>query len=109
MFIPVAEVRMRKLKLELDTVQVESFAVTGPAAERGTVRGNTDTLLYCYSYAETCWNQGCNTGVTAYDCPTAEDQTCNGWPGCGATGDTTGYTADQTCSDYGCTVCVAWC
>ena len=101
---------MRKLKLDVDTVEVETFAVTGPGGERGTVHANTDTLLYCYSYEPTCWNYGCNTGVTAPDyCPTAADETCNGWPGCDATGQTTGYTADQTCSDQGCTVCVAWC
>ena len=35
--------------------------------------------------------------MTAPDyCPTAADETCNGWPGCGATGDDTGYTGSFT-------------
>lgn len=99
---------MKKLKLE--TVEVESFVVSLASEFRGTVHGKDDTLLYCYSFAATCWNTGCTSGITAMEyCPTAQDETCNGWPGCTGTGDDTGWTADQTCSDYGCTVCVAWC
>lgn len=95
---------MKKLRLEVETVRVESFVVAGREPVRGTVRGHE-------SYEDTCHNTTCNTGITAMAyCPTAYDETCNGWPGCGATGETTGYTnGEGTCSAYGCTACNMWC
>ena len=101
---------MKKLRLELDSVEVESFVVAGSTEMRGTVEGKNTFVLFCQTNQNTCWNWGCNGGISSPEyCPTAEDQTCNGWPGCPPTGADTGYTADQTCSDYGCTVCNAWC
>lgn len=39
---------MRKMKLDLDGLAVESFEMTaGDADERGTVRGNAATLRLC--------------------------------------------------------------
>ena len=99
---------MKKLRLDTDDVQVESFVTAAQQAVRGTVRAESDTRLYCYSFEQTCWNMGCNTGLTAPDyCPAEE--TDNGMPGCGGTSENAGYTCDNTCSDYGCTVCNAWC
>lgn len=101
---------MRKLKLELDAVEVESFVVADRAGLRGTVQAKSDTYLWCRTFEATCWNTGCNSGISAPDyCQTAEDQTCNGWPGCPGTSQDGGNTCDNTCSDYGCTVCHAWC
>jgi len=101
---------MAKLRLQPDEVQVESFVVASTEAMRGTVRAKSDTLLYCNTFEATCWNMGCNTGISAPAyCETAEDATCNGWPGCPGTSQNGGGTCDNTCSDYGCTVCEAWC
>ncbi len=99
---------MKKLKLDADSVQVESFVTALDEARRGTVHANSD--LWCRSFQPTCWNQGCNSGITAPEyCPTSEAETCNGYPGCPGTSAAPGYTCDSTCSDYGCTVCNAWC
>lgn len=99
---------MRKLRLDTDDVRVESFVTATAAPVRGTVHAESDTRLYCHTFEETCWNMGCNTGITAPDyCHTEE--TGNGMPGCPGTSEDGGYTCDQTCSDYGCTVCNAWC
>jgi hypothetical protein len=101
---------MKKLRLDPENVQVESFLTSMPGSGMpGTVRAKSDTYLWCNSYQETCWNMGCNTGVTGPQCPTSEAETCNGWPGCPATGQNSEYTCEGTCSDYGCTVCNAWC
>lgn len=92
---------MRKLRLVLDELKVESFAVTGASAEAGTVRGqqdtNTDTTTnpynddpsyeYCAGTVGTCpgptyccpptWRPTC-----AYSCyQTGEcGDSCNTWP-----------------------------
>jgi hypothetical protein len=45
---------MRKMKLDMDGLAVESFEMTaGGADERGTVRGNAATLRLC-SVASSC-------------------------------------------------------
>lgn len=115
---------MGKLRLDVDSVQVESFITAAPEAMRGTVRAKSDTFdpwcftfqdtcftrLNCHSFQATCWNAGCNSGMTAPDyCPTAANETCAGWADCPGTGQNSQYTCEGTCSDYGCTVCNAWC
>ena len=101
---------MGKLRLDVDDVHVESFVTATPSEMRGTVRAKSDTYLWCNSFHDTCWNNGCNTGITAQDyCPTAPEETCAGWGGCDPSGQNSAYTCEGTCSDYGCTVCNAWC
>lgn len=54
---------MRKLKLSLDALQVESFHATGPEARRGTVPGHAWTEYADESCFESC-NGGCGTTGT---------------------------------------------
>ncbi|HEX8904522.1 MAG TPA: hypothetical protein VF771_06755 [Longimicrobiaceae bacterium] len=83
---------MKKLRLEPEDVQVESFLTsTSATSTRGTIRAKSET------------------GITGPECPTSEAETCNGWPGCPATGQNSEYTCEGTCSDYGCTACNMWC
>jgi hypothetical protein len=44
---------MKKMKLSVDTLRVESFATAAPAAARGTVRGNAAALA-CNTDAPDC-------------------------------------------------------
>ena len=56
---------MRKLKLEIDTLAVESFAVARDAdAARGTVRGAADVNLTLF------YPQQCNSGGICFTYPT---------------------------------------
>ena len=70
---------MRKLKLELENLTVESFDTTTPAKPRGTVFGEQCT---CYTQ---CTCPGCPTcdntcpQTCAYTC---DDASCNGSCGC---------------------------
>lgn len=70
---------MRKLKLSIEALQVESFQATGPEAPRGTVAGHAVTIYD----DESCF-ESCNGGCTAY-------ASCNGW--CGS------YSCPGTCYD----------
>lgn len=89
---------MRKLKLDLEEIAVESFPVTEPPADpAGTVKGREDTgLPSCTMFCTIQWpqecapTQFCNPSNEIY-CPTA---TCQA--GCTA-GCTWGPTWDQTC------------
>ena len=45
---------MPKLKLEIDSLQVESFQTAAMGAARGTVRGNGAALARCNSDAPDC-------------------------------------------------------
>lgn len=78
---------MKKIKLELDRLQVESFAVTRERSEGGTVHGHAtpgctpagacETLFTCYEY--TCNGGSCDQqpscGHLAYTCTDCGD-TC---------------------------------
>lgn len=101
---------MKKLRLELDELQVDSFLTSTAESVPGTVRAKSDTVLWCRSFDYTCWNTGCQSGYSAPEyCPTAENETCAGWPGCNGSSDAGGYSCAGTCSDYGCTACGALC
>lgn len=71
---------MRKLKLELDDIQVESFETNRLEAERGTVRGHV-------SIANPCTGQ----------CDTVNDATCDPEAGC-----TNTAAGDYTCIATNC-------
>ena len=64
---------MKKLKLDAESIKVESFATKEQASPRGTVHGHSDAVSNCYPYQ--CWNtqnSACATYGTA----------C--WPYCGS-------------------------
>ncbi len=71
---------MKKLKLEIDTLQVTSFEIAAPLAERGTVRGHATRDYTCEG--DVCYKpsdpavcadtqyEGCRTywcWITVYD------------------------------------------
>jgi len=89
---------MKKLRLELDGVKVESFEIARPTELRGTVRGK-ETGQW------TCYDMGCNTGITAVGyCPTDEAQSCPGYT-CNLTEGVEYNTCGGTCTARFCTVC----
>jgi hypothetical protein len=47
---------MRKIKLDLDALRIDSFATGGGAAERGTVHGRAVTEFVC-SWLPSCPGQ----------------------------------------------------
>jgi hypothetical protein len=71
--------RKQKLRLDLDNLDVESFATDQTADERGTVRGNeapTD-IDDCWSFVRTScgstvWEAGCSFVTAALDCSPTE-------------------------------------
>jgi len=74
---------MRKFKLELNDLRIDSFATTPVAREKGTVFGEQCT---------------CYTACTCPGCPTC-DASCNGT--CASCGASCGGTCVATC-DYSC-------
>jgi hypothetical protein len=80
---------MKKLKLELDNLTVESFDTTGVQKPRGTVVGEQCT---CWTNCDTC--PGCPTcdATCAYTC---DDATCPNCPTCAAS-------CNGTCNEYTC-------
>ncbi len=98
---------MRKLKLDLEELSVESFATTPEArGESGTVFGQQCT---CYTQ---CTCPGCPTcdascnGTCDASCNGSCDASCNGT--CDGTCPASGYTCDVSCDcntnyyNYGC-------
>jgi hypothetical protein len=78
---------MKKIKLELDRLDVESFAVTPARGERGTVRGHDtvgctpagacETLFTCYSCdGGSCEGASCHLDFTCTDCGGTCAETC---------------------------------
>ena len=77
---------MRKLKLELDAVQVESFETT-PAAGEGTVMGLATESGTCVP-TECCTDFTCETDCMCsgqWTCPGSVPGTCDGGVTCYAT------------------------
>ena len=103
---------MRKLKLDLDAIQVESFTTHAGQAPRGTVDGQQRQTYGCPTWTcppptqDTCdqatcdysCNGGCGTGATCYSCV----QSCAG------TCDSCVVTCDATCA-WTCGSCMATC
>lgn len=61
---------MHKLKLDLDTLRVDSFHTAQAPAERGTVQANQDTLQ-C-SAVTACY---CNSTIFSWSCQDANTDT----------------------------------
>jgi hypothetical protein len=53
---------MKKLRLELDRLEVETFTVVVEEADRGTVEAMNHTHEYLCSKADTCRNTSCLGG-----------------------------------------------
>lgn len=98
---------MRKMRLQLDALVVESFPTAGMSQARGTVRGHAS--LYwedCYE-SETCDGAGWPCEATDQSCGgTCYEYTCH--PGCGGTGGGGGDShgnpdspCTSTCNDQG--------
>lgn len=83
---------MRKLKLELELLQVESFNTAEPPAEKGTVAGHASTDPYCSGNGPTlCEPASCQWTH-------CQNLSCLG-SGCGSGGNTAGTnTCGVTCN-----------
>jgi hypothetical protein len=101
---------MRKLKLSLDELQVDSFHATAPEARGGTVEANSWTQYADESCFGTCdggctqWgscNGGCGSGGAS--CNGTCIQSCNGSCGCSANMTECGCQTWETCPNA--TVC----
>lgn len=104
---------MRKLKLDLDALAVESFAASADAAAPGTVRANDESNARCnsdVSCGNTCVDS-CGICGTYLCVPTEDNATCNFY--CTVSGGTScnapcGYSCDgsPSCNNQ---TCVATC
>lgn len=88
---------MKKIRLEIDALEVRSFATDTAAEARGTVRGRESPgSAYTYGGQDSCY-QACFPQTHEFD-------TCGQTgPGCGATWDWPCYPGSYVClSDTGC-------
>jgi hypothetical protein len=86
--IPPQEDVMKKLRLVLDDIRVDSFDVTRERAERGTVRGH----VCCCGCVPCCCTGGDSCGGSCDTCVT----------GCGTCYTNCGSCAGQYSCDYSC-------
>jgi hypothetical protein len=96
---------MKKLKLDLDALTVESFAPSKAPAEAGTVRGYL-TAYYELCYPDQTWEDSCTCEPTcnADTCYTCYN--CGGTAGCATGGSDPACTS--TCAPTpvtGCPIC----
>jgi hypothetical protein len=101
---------MRKLKLTVDQLQVDSFHAVDAEPERGTVAGYSEPWECVSPYGSCeryCTQETCNTcqascyGTCGGTCPNTGD-TCSGT--CGCTGDTQcNCQTHETC--WGASIC----
>ena len=93
---------MKKLKLNLDEIKVESFETNPIQSKIGTVMGHLPESAFCNS-EETCNNCGGGTGTNVPACSDvfctqgAHCPTGQGWPSCYVTGCGTCQTDCGTC------------
>ena len=91
---------MKKMRLDIEQLAVESFGTAGPARPRGTVRGHVpETQLY-----PTCYLTECGQNTCAETCGNSCHGTC-GEATCGEAtcGGATCITCEWTCQNCGCT------
>ncbi|HEX8696059.1 MAG TPA: hypothetical protein VF746_26825 [Longimicrobium sp.] len=68
---------MKKLKLELDALQVESFEAATPAARLGTVRGREDSSGGGWECGNACYSfDTCYTLDGGQTCPATCEYSC---------------------------------
>ena len=91
---------MARMKLNLDALQVESFAVASPEAQRGTVRGHACTEGgTCYQrICDITWGGPGTCAATEVNCSTG------GTGGTGGGGGTGTY--EDTCATGGQRICM---
>lgn len=109
----------RKLKLDLDALEVESFDADGARGARGTVRGHLTYTCWGTGHVQTEWPCSgyatCEAVCTAYcepqtvpctiralNCPPPSAQTCatacySGCETCASCADTCAMTCEQFC------------
>ncbi|HEX5870081.1 MAG TPA: hypothetical protein VFY65_06690 [Longimicrobium sp.] len=96
---------MKKIRLDLDALDVVSFRTTGADAEaRGTVHGHRPPYtegLECDSI-DFCTNLDCGTAVS-------ECGGCTGPTGCGTCATNCGSCYDATCGNTYCGTCATNC
>lgn len=106
---------MKKLKLDLDNLRVDSFDTTPAEGNggRGTVFGHAESFQYgctdgascdsCAGSCGTCEASCCGTCNTCYtNCGTCPcDYSCNG--SCYSCGGSCDYSCGGTCDQYDCT------
>jgi hypothetical protein len=106
---------MKKIRLDLDTLSVDSFNTTTTPEERGTVQGHIppDTYWrYCsdgITCVDSCEYESCNGTCAATDCGTCaatQCGTCND-PSCCPTYCGTCY--DASCGNTYCGTCDPYC
>ena len=110
---------MKKLRLQLDELQVESFHTVRTEPARGTVRANAPTW-YCTEQIDCTYDYGCETqnescngscatcfgGTCENTCYNSCNGTCN--VSCYGTCDASCNTCEFTCYESGCACTVQW-
>ncbi|HEU0054230.1 MAG TPA: hypothetical protein VFQ39_13680 [Longimicrobium sp.] len=100
---------MRKLKLDPDSLAVESFDTRADSSARGTLRAHDSGTAYTVCWGLSC--PGCGDSALAFctvDCPSREEDTCyntcqtcgnscDGWHTCAPC--TPPDTSPMTCMD----------
>jgi len=106
---------MKKLKLQLDELQVESFQTARGHATRGTVQGNAPPTSMCTDYIDCTWDFGCETQVASCNgsCGNTCDATCGSCNGtcygsCYGSCDATCFSCEYSCYESGCACSVQW-
>lgn len=84
---------MKKMKLNLDDLKVESFSTTNQINKRGTIYGQVTDFAFCDTHCYTDEGVTCDPNCTAVQCNPSElpcqyptlpqSYTCDGSPGCG--------------------------
>jgi hypothetical protein len=97
---------MKKLKLQLDELQVESFQTARAEAPGGTVRGNAPTW-FCTEQIDCTWDYGCETEAASCNgsCQSCAD-TCG--VSCYGSCNATCASCDYSCYESGCACSVQW-
>jgi hypothetical protein len=103
---------MKKLKLELDELQVESFQTERGMVQRGTVKGNAPPTSFCTEYIDCTWDFGCETQLASCEgtCNTCAGGSCEGTCGgsCYGTCDASCNTCGYSCYESDCACTIQW-
>lgn len=69
---------MRKVRLEIETLEVESFATAAAAGDRGTVRGRAESALGDAFDIPRDTSDGCGDVIIVTKAPTCAGPSCPG-------------------------------
>ncbi|WP_420127491.1 hypothetical protein [Longimicrobium sp.] len=104
---------MKKLRLSLDDITVESFSTLSPRLRLGTVAANQMSATTCQQIICDCTTQGfeqtCQTCGASCNgtCDASCNGTCNGCPEPSANGTCAGWTCEGTCG-FTCNTCAGY-